>query len=135
MLVAALGLKVCGLEDLCFEVRVGDFLRLLVMGRGLLLYAVAVCCFPMTGLFADWFGGLAFNEVLVALALDGLPILTGGQNVPPKGGSWYGFSMTGLLLLLSETTREWWRGGMGVLWIVGVGHFYILVIIDFGGLG
>ena len=30
---------------------------------------------------------LAFNEILGALTLDGLPILTGGQNVPPEGGS------------------------------------------------
>ena len=30
---------------------------------------------------------LTFKEILVALALDGLPILTGGQNVPPEGGS------------------------------------------------
>ena len=37
---------------------------------------------------------MAFKGILGALALDGLPILTGGQNVPPEGGSLDGLGMT-----------------------------------------
>ena len=43
---------------------------------------------------------LAFNGILVALALDGLPILTGGQNVPPEGGSLFGLVLAWLFALL-----------------------------------
>ena len=68
-----------------------------------------------------------FKEVLFDLALDGLPILTGGQNVPPEGGSWNGFlwggfSLVGyqlivlnymkICLILSNycctTVKRWW---------------------------
>ena len=51
------------------------------------------------GLSFGELGVLAFKEVLFDLALDGLPILTSGQNVPPKGGSWNGFSWGGFSLV------------------------------------
>ena len=37
---------------------------------------------------------------MYGMALDGLPILPGGQNVPPEGGSLYGFSTARCLWLL-----------------------------------
>ena len=43
------------------------------------------------GLFFTKSKVLAVNGVLFGWALDGLPILTGGQNVPPKGGILYAF--------------------------------------------
>ena len=52
---------------------------------------------------------MAFKGILGALALDGLPILTGGQNVPPEGGNFNGLSTVWPLPVLLATIglRPW----------------------------
>ena len=63
----------------------------------------------------------------------GLPILAGGQNVPPEGGSWYGFSMALLLFILRWVKAErWW--GVWVFWYgVGYGRLGYLLSVTGGG--
>ena len=78
-------------------------LQVVISGSGQVsLYAVAVC---LLWIIALWGAGYWLQvSVLVALALDGLPILTWGQNVPPEGGSLYGLVIAGVVWLLVAAT-------------------------------
>ena len=66
---------------------------------------------------------MAFKGILGSLALDGLPILTGGQNVPPEGGSLYGLGMAGVL-------EEWSLYGLGMAGVLEEWSLYGLVMTE-----